>query len=108
MKTLTLEQLRDLVAEQYGDEAPEVSEKMTRWLDRGDKVAVYRNEDFGHRDLGMIRLASYGSEHAYFETDSPPVRLPDTPTEINWRYQLYAVYTGEQAPEGEVRDEPGR
>lgn len=69
--------------------------KMNVWLDRGDGIAVYRNEDFGHPELGDLRFMSYGSRTAQLEVEEPPTRLPDGPGgDINWRYQLAYTYMG--------------
>ena len=69
--------------------------KILRWLERGDGVAVYENQDFGHPDLGHLQFVSYGSPAAQLETDVPPQRLPDIGNAINWRYQLVFTYRGE-------------
>lgn len=65
-----------------------------RWLARGDGIAVYRNAELGHRDLGHAQFVSFGSPAAQLETDTPPQRLPDIGHAINWRYQLDGVYRG--------------
>jgi hypothetical protein len=62
------------------------------WLERGDGVAVYRNQDLGHPDVGHLKLMSYGSVLAQIESDEPPTTLPDIGNAINWRYQLEGVY----------------
>ena len=64
------------------------------WLLRGDGVAVYQNNDFSHRELGTTRLASFGSQEALLPGPTPPDRLPDTGSHINWRYQLIGTYVG--------------
>ena len=66
--------------------------RIEHWLSRGDGVAIYENQDFGHWDLGHKQFMSYGSPDAFFETEEPPTRLPDYLGQINWRYQLKAVY----------------
>ena len=77
---------------------------------RGDGVAVYVNNDLGHRDLGQWQVVSYGSKQAQLEThindrgvivDAPqyfnhgddviPTTLPDIGGRINWRYTLEAI-----------------
>lgn len=65
---------------------------------RGDLIAVYRNEDMGHPDLGLLQITSYGStacqlERAQFP-DGPPSTLPDIGGAINWRFQLMGVFDG--------------
>lgn len=58
------------------------------WLDRGDGCAVYENHDLGHPDRGHRKCVSYGSKVAQLEEETPPNRLPDIGSEINWRYVL--------------------
>lgn len=95
----TAGELAACLFEEYGPEGTrEITEKVNRWLARGDGVAVYQNHDLGHRDAGDIRIASYGSPDAYFEAAEPPVRLPDTSRHINWRYSLIGTYRGEPLP----------
>lgn len=69
--------------------------QINAWLERGDGVAVYRNEDFNSPDRGSHQIASYGSPAAMLETDEPPTTLPDMGGAINWRYQLFGTYRGE-------------
>lgn len=70
--------------------------QMNRWLDRGDGIAVYTNQDMGHPDLGDKRFVSYGSPDAQLDTDEPPTTLPDgLGGTVNWRYGLTGVYRGE-------------
>ena len=73
--------------------------KINMWLDRGDKVVVYVNQDLGHPDLGNTFIASYGSPDAQFEVESAedlPYRFPDSlaPSGIGWRYIIAGVYEG--------------
>lgn len=95
-ETWSAEKLRTYLREQYGTDAYSVTSQVNGWLERGDGVAVYENQDLGHPALGDPRLASYGSPAAILEVDEDglPQRLPDTPKLINWRYQLKAVYRG--------------
>lgn len=98
-KELTADEFMAGLQDQYGDQAAEVAEQVNRWLARGDGVAVYVNQDLGHPELGDWRPVSFGSVHALLEVptaDELPQRLPDTPKLINWRYQLEAVYRGDQ------------
>lgn len=67
---------------------------LNKWLREGKGLAVYENHDLGHPELGRRRFFSFGTPDAQF-TDEPPVRLPDFPTEINWRYVLVGTYRGE-------------
>lgn len=59
-----------------------------KWLDRGDGMAIYENQDIGHLQLGHRQFVSFGSTAAQLESDEPPQRLPDIGNRINWRYQL--------------------
>ena len=90
MKTYTREELDDLLSQQ--DLLNSATETIERWLARGDGVAVYRNHELGHPNLGHVQIVSYGSAAAQLETDSPPTTLPDIGPQINWRYQLEGVY----------------
>lgn len=65
-----------------------------QWLERGDGVAVYRNMDLGHPDVGHVQAVSFGSPDAQLETDEPPKILPDIGGAINWRYHLVGTYRG--------------
>lgn len=70
---------------------------INKWLARGDKACLYRNEDLGHRDLGRVTIVSYGSSGAQLEAaqfERPPSKLPDIGNAINWRYRLQGVYAG--------------
>lgn len=84
-----------LLGQHYEEDTPDVIEQVNGWLVRGDGIAVYQNQDMGHPDVGHIMLASFGSDLALLETDTPPTTLPDTPQGINWRYQLIGTYRGE-------------
>jgi hypothetical protein len=60
-----------------------------RWLDRGDGVAVYENQDLGSPRLGHQQFMSYGSPAAQIETAEPPERCPDMVGRApNWAYLL--------------------
>lgn len=81
---------------------------------RGDGVAIYINQDLGHRDIGQWQVVSYGGPEAQLETradaamaealkaapsphqwahgdDVIPTTLPDLGGAINWRYTLEAI-----------------
>lgn len=90
MKTYTREELDSLLSQE--DLLLDATEKIERWLARGDGVAVYRNHDLGHPNLGHVQIVSYGSPDAQLEVDEPPTTLPDIGNAINWRYQLEGVY----------------
>ena len=98
MKQFTTDEMRAYVQDKYEGAHPSpeaVRSMLNRWLARGDGVAVYENHDFGHPMMGEPKIASYGSPSALLEAEEPPERLPDTPTQINWRYMLVATYRGE-------------
>lgn len=87
-------ELRAYVDRQYNEDADQHDQVLAyieRWLSRGDGAAVYENHDLGHPGLGLCKIASYGSAWAQLEVETPPTTLPDSPTEINWRYQLIAT-----------------
>lgn len=91
MKTLTVTELKEKFAE--AEITFEQVTVMTRWLGRGDGIAVYQNQDMGHRDLGLLQFLSYGSPAAQLEGE-PPTRLPDIGGAINWRYTLVGTFRG--------------
>lgn len=62
------EQMRNVIAQK-----PEA-----RW-------AVYQNQDFGSYMVGHLRFLLIGPNQTF---QTPPSRLPDTRTEIGWRYQF--------------------
>jgi len=72
-----------------------------KWLDRGDGVAVYENQDLWHPCLGHRKFVSYGSNEAQLETYDPPARLPDIGSQINWRYYLAGVIPPRKQEGGE-------
>lgn len=87
-KEITREELDTFLEELDNDDVA----KIERWLERGDGVAVYRNEDLGHPEVGHRKFASFGSPAAQLEVDVPPKGLPDMGQAINWRYYLEAYY----------------
>lgn len=66
-------------------ENPESIDKDTLVLlqGAGGTWAAYRNSELGHRDLGHLKFLRVGEGCTFTEA---PEHLPDTPTEINWRY----------------------
>lgn len=82
---------------------PSSVEILNRWLERGDGVAVYENQDLGHPQLGAKQFVSFGSPDAQLEVDEPPERLPDIGNKINWRYCLVDSYRGEPIENTEGR-----
>jgi hypothetical protein len=75
--------------------SPDSIRVVNRWLARGDGVAVYKNVDLGHPEIGHEQFVSFGSPEAQLETNDPPQRLPDIGNQINWRYSLQGTYRGE-------------
>lgn len=69
--------------------------KLNTWLERGDGVAVYENEELGHPQAGHVQICSFGSADAQIESELPPQRMPDIGPHINWRYSLLMAYKGE-------------
>jgi hypothetical protein len=73
----------------------ETTRKMNEWLNRGDGIAVYQNQDLGHPEIGDKQFVSFGSDAAQLEVSEPPVQLPDIGGRINWRYVLIGTYKGD-------------
>ena len=71
---------------------PASRDTMRRWLDRGDGIAVYEHSVLGDPNAGHLQFTSYGSAEAQLEMDTPPQRMPDIGSAINWRYQLKGVF----------------
>lgn len=98
MEELSRRLVQELLTKQAPEDPAYVDEAMhliDTWLDRGDGVAVYRNEDLSdHVWLGHMKFVSYGSERSQLEVDEPPKTLPDIGGDINWRYQLMGTYRG--------------
>lgn len=63
----------------------------TKWLQRGDGVAVYENKAMDSSNLGHKQFCSFGSPSAQIETSEAPQRMPDI-GRPNWAYQLVASY----------------
>lgn len=82
----------DIYQAQY---VAKVGELLGRVAARADFICVYRNEDFGSPDLGLLQITTYGSPASQIEEsqfpDGPPIRLPDIGGAINWRYQLVGI-----------------
>jgi len=62
-----------------------------KWLERGDGVAVYENQDPGSANVGHKKFCSFGSPAAQLEQSEPPQRMPDIGA-LNWAYRLVASY----------------
>lgn len=67
-----------------GNEQPG-KEELATMRERGGSWAAYQNHDMGSKWLGMLRFMKYGEGCTFAQA---PQRLPDTRTEINWRYVL--------------------
>lgn len=105
IKNLTGDEIDTVVTEWYQDHEA-VSEQMMSWLETGRTVAFYRNQDLGHPDVGAPRILTCNHPEAQFEGD-PPKQLPDFPGEINWRFQLWGIYTPQQyVADGGIMDPP--
>lgn len=72
-----------------GEEGPE-EETLKVMRERGGRWAAYCNVDLSHPQLGHLKFLQFGGLENTFKVPPAP-RLPDTPTEINWRY----YYVGE-------------
>ena len=96
MRTLTEEELLEMMDPLYHDFA-------LGWLARGDGVAVYENYAMDSSRAGRKKFVSFGSERAWLEPihcdegGVPPKRLPDTPRDVNWAYQLIGVCRRERS-----------
>jgi hypothetical protein len=88
----SLEEVFDMLE---GDD-PDFIDRSTKiiqgWIERGDGVAVYENQDLGSPDVGHKQFVSFGSEKAQLPGDIPPDRLPDIGGAINFRYWLKGFY----------------
>lgn len=101
-KILTQDEMLVLLRDEGYDDPTLVVELLNGWLLRGDGIAVYRNQELGHPQLGHVQIVSFGSHAAQLETAEPPTTLPDIGGAINWRYQLDAVYQGAPLPTKET------
>jgi hypothetical protein len=67
---------------------------------QGGTWAIYENVDLGHPGIGHLKFLRVGGGCTFQE---PPKRLPDTETEINWRYWLVGTIQAADIPDdGEV------
>lgn len=71
-----------------GNEGPDPSALATM-RERGGTWAAYQNHDLGSRDTGHLKFIQFGPENTFKEPPKP--RLPDTATEINWRYYFVGI-----------------
>jgi len=92
---LTADQIHRYLTKIEG--ADDALARINVWLERGDAVVVYTNNDLGHPELGHPKFLSFGSDEAAFperEHERPPANLPDFGGQINWRYCLDGMYRG--------------
>lgn len=73
-----------------------VYDTFNRWLDRGDGIAVYENKAMDSANHGHQQFVSFGSAAAQIESETPPERMPDIGTKINWGYMLVGTYRGDR------------
>lgn len=77
------------------DMPADTADMIRGWLQRGDGVAVYINQELAHASMGHCTFVSYGSPNCQIEDKEPPVQLPDMEgMPPNWRYRLHGVYRG--------------
>jgi len=53
---------------------------------------VYQNQDLGHPNQGHLEFLRVGPENTL---KTAPKTLPDTPGQINWRYQHVGIIDSE-------------
>ena len=70
----------------------QVQPTITKWVVRGDGVAVYENVEIGNPEAGHHQYLSFGSKAAQLESVMPPEQLPDIGGAINWRYRLIGYF----------------
>lgn len=51
----------------------------------GGEWFAYQNADFKHPQFGHLKFLKCGKGCTY---EQPPMRLPDTSQDLNWRYYL--------------------
>lgn len=79
-----------------GGYAPgEFTPQWSRWLDRGDIILIFTNEDLGHPDVGHVMTMPW---YADLDEYPLPAHGPDTVvTGLGWRYRLTHIITQESA-----------
>jgi hypothetical protein len=71
--------------------------QLEKWIDEGSSVAVYKNVDLGHYELGRMAFLKVGKKATYKKA---PERMPDSPAmPIAWRYRLQKVVRKKSALE---------
>lgn len=73
-----------------GVASPGAKPTMQKWLDRGDSIAVFRNEDLGHYDIGRTVFLPIAKS---VEVKIGETRAPDHQDYgLGWRYLLKSVH----------------
>lgn len=91
----SFEDVTDALDHEPGPQRDRAIVLMSSWLERGDGIAVYENQDLGSAEWGHKKFVSFGSKQAQLEVPEPPKRLPDIGGMIHWRYELIAVCRGD-------------
>lgn len=73
-------------------------EALQQMKERGGKWAAYQNQAMDSAGLGHLKFLNIGPDCTFKE---PPKRLPDTASQINWRYGFIGWVDLET---GEVKD----
>lgn len=61
----------------------------TKFLERGDGIAMYKNQAMDSKDYGRLVCMSFGSSAAQIESTTPPEKMPDTGQfSTPWAYTL--------------------
>ena len=68
--------------------------------ERGGSWAAYQNHAMDSSGLGHLKFLQYGEDCTFV---SPPQKLPDMPSEINWMYVLVGYV---DLWKGEIKDVP--
>jgi hypothetical protein len=76
-------------------------ETITIMRERGGTWAAYQDHDLGSLGIGHMKFLRYGEGCTFSEPPKP--RLPDTRTEINWRYQFAGLVNVETGKIEEVK-----
>lgn len=87
---------------QYGYEPEQVTEPISRWLDRGDDVIV-----FSLADLSSVAVYPHYWVMPWEREDATPTQAPDTQaTGLGWRYQpVVRVATTTTTPEEQTMNQ---
>jgi len=72
--------------------APGARPIFERWLARGDAIAVFRNHDLGHPQVGHTLFVPLDSEERG-QVEVGRTRAPDGNHGLGWRYLLDRIET---------------